>query len=303
MENEISPARMANAICQDKEFLGQHVFLEGKKDLRLFKRFIAMEHARIHVTFGKYKMREAYKLLNERGFSRKVGIRDADFLRIPGNNKFQEDYGDSIFVTDGHDTEIMAIDYGSLKNLLDLACDEERVVSFEAKVQKDIKSFVYSMAQPLAMLRLANKRSNLGLSFKPERPDGKRLKIEKFICTKTWKYLGNEPMINIVYEYSKNRGKEVSSRADILRALELHANNQYPESEILNGHDVSYIIQMVMKNGLNCRKNLAEDADSVEAFLSSYFDWLKFSKTKLHAKLMAWQQNLQTPVFGPDAPE
>jgi hypothetical protein len=260
---------------------------------------LAVDLGKVVITFGKYKMREVYALLTERGISRKVGIRDSDFLRIPGNTKFVENFSDHIFPTDGHDSEIMMLNSGVIKNFLDLISDEEKVASFENKIGCDVTSFLFSMARRLGYLRLTNKRKSLGLSFKPEKPEGNELRIDRFVCDKTWTYLGDEKMINTVVEYSKNRGNVVASREVVAKELKVISNEIYPDLELVNGHDVSYILLMVAKSGLRSSSKLLQDADCVEDILASYFDWLKFSSTTLFSMIDRWQGGLPERVFVP----
>lgn len=297
MESHITPARIANSICQDESFNGHIVLLEGKRDLRTYNKFLSKSEARPIATFGKYNMREVYKILTSRNFDRKIGIRDADFLRINGNPKFSESYSEAIFATDGHDSEIMMIKAGTLPAVLDLISDTEKVNLLTYKMGVSIQDITFRLIRPIGNLRLANKRHNLGLSFKPEKPEGNRLRLDRFICTKTWQVIDNAKMINTVVEYSKNRGQEVASRELVLRALNEEILLGHPDIEILNGHDASQALLLIAKEGLGSKSRLLQDASCVEDLLSGCFDWLKFSTTDLFLALDGWQKSLPKPLF------
>lgn len=297
MDEYITPARIANSICQDKSFEGSYILVEGKRDVKIYKRFALEGKAKVKATFGKGRLREVYGILTERNFQKKIGIRDADFLRISGNSKYSDSYSEPIFATDGHDAEIMMVAAGVIRNYFLIIGDEERLAAFEARHNRLVVDIIFSLIQPLGNLRLANKKFGLGLAFKPERPEGNHLKIEKFICNKTWVHAGHEQMINIVYEYSKNRGGVVSSRELILNRLDETLAENHPCNEICNGHDFSYVLHMISKNGIGSKNKLLQDPACVEDLIISQFDWLKFSKTDLFSKIGKWQEESQTIVF------
>lgn len=299
MESNITAERIANAICQDTSFNGHIILIEGKKDLKTYKKFTSPSEAKLVVTFGKHKMRDAYSILTSRNYDKKLGIRDADFLRIPGNAKFSENYVDHIFPTDGHDAEIMMIEAGSLNSILNIVSDEEKVSSFIKSNRRSIENIIFDLIRPLGYLRLANKRHDLGLSFKPANPDGNKLRLDRFVCRNEWKTSDLEKMINYVIEYSKNRGNQVASRAATLAALEQEMSINHPDSELLNGHDASEAFLLVAKQGLSSKNKLLQDANCIEDLLSSCFDWLKFSRTSLYAELNRWQGRLAHPIFVP----
>ncbi|MBK7417441.1 MAG: DUF4435 domain-containing protein [Dechloromonas sp.] len=297
MEASITPFRIANAILQDKDFSGYYVLVEGKKDIKIYRRFIIEEAAKIKATFGKYKQREVLGILDERSFSKVLGIRDADYLRINGNLKYDPDYAGAVFATDCHDSELMMIQADVLSNYLVLISEDEKVLAFEDKVRKKLPDLLLDLLYSLGCLRLANKRFSLGLSFKPEKPDGNKLKINKFISENSWTYLGDEIMINTVVEYSKNRGTVVSCREVIKEKLKEIADENHPAIELVNGHDISQLLLLVSKNGLDSKNKLLQNADCVEDLLIASFDLLKFSGTKLFKNLLNWQVTRQTEIL------
>lgn len=290
MEQNITADRIANAIMQDTRFKGTHVLVEGVKDLKVYTKFFNLCEAKLTPTAGKYKLREAYGILSSRGFIRKIGIRDADFLRIKGNVKFSDCYQDDIFVTDGHDSEIMMILNNSLEDLLMVAVDRNTQLEFENNANCTVRSLVIGMAYKLGCLRLANKKENLGLSFKPATPKGNRIKFKKFICENSLS-LNIDQMVHIVWEYSKNRDKEVSSKNSILDALDRVVSQNHNCEDIINGHDVAEIICIVATAGLKSKSEIFQHPDRVEESLALSFDRSKFKQTGLFSKINGWQIN------------
>jgi len=297
MEENITPSRIANAILQDKDFSGFYLLVEGKKDIKLYRRFVKNGSAKVKVTFGKYKQREAYKILNERGFDKAIGIRDADFLRIRGNEKYDPGYSGLIFPTDCHDSELMMLQTGVLDDYLLLISEDDKVLALEKRIGVKLQDLLLGLIYNLGCLRLANKRFSLGLSFKPEKADGNKLKINRFISEKDWSYLGDDIMINTVVEYSKNRGNAVAPRDLIKEKLQAVVNDKHPALEVVNGHDISQLLFLISKGGLDSKNKMLQNSDCVEDLLIACFDLIKFSKTKLFANLLKWQETTKSDVF------
>ncbi|MBD9590434.1 hypothetical protein IB254_25455 [Pseudomonas sp. PDM03] len=288
MEQHITPERIANSLMQDTRFKGTHVLVEGIKDLKVYTKFFNREEVRLTQTTGKYKLREAYGILSSRGFTRKIAIRDADFLRIKGNIKFDQDFKDDIFVTDGHDSEVMMIMVDTLEDLLSVGVDQQIQRAFEEKANSTIKKVVLDLAYLTGCLRLADKKENLGLSFKPASPDGNRIRFKKFICEKTFS-LNIDQMIHIVWEYSKNRQKVVSTKQVIRAAFDkiLLQENNY--EDMINGHDVAEIVCIIASVALKSKSNIFQHPDRVEESLALSFDRGKFRKTNLFQNINRWQ--------------
>jgi hypothetical protein len=289
MEQYITADRIANSIMQEEKFEGgAYLLVEGAKDIKVYGRLVNKNTVRVRQTHGKYRQREVYKILTERGFKSKLCVRDADFLRVPGNEKYIPEYAENIFATDGHDSEIMMISSEALNSLLLITSTEEKIKSFENKHGRDIRSLVLELAKPIGYLRYANKKYKLGLSFKPERPEGKGIKFKKFICEKNFKMFSIDAMINTVYEYSKNRGQEVSSRESILKKFQEVFDLDIPPLELVNGHDASELLSMVISKGLQSDNKLAQDQASVEGALTLAYELRYFHNSNLFMALQKW---------------
>lgn len=289
MEQYITADRIANSIMQEEKFEGgAYLLVEGAKDIKVYGRLVNKNTVRVRQTHGKYRQREVYKILTERGFKSKLCVRDADFLRVPGNEKYIPEYAENIFATDGHDSEIMMISSEALNSLLLITSTEEKIKSFENKHGRDIRSLVLELAKPIGYLRYANKKYKLGLSFKPERPEGKGIKFKKFICEKNFKMFSIDAMINTVYEYSKNRGQEVSSRESILKKFQEVFDLDIPALELVNGHDASELLSMVISKGLQSDNKLAQDQASVEGALTLAYELRYFHNSNLFMALQKW---------------
>jgi hypothetical protein len=191
----------------------------------------------------------------------------------------------------------MIFESRALRDILIVTTDSEKLKKFEISQKSSLKTVVYNLAKNIGHLRLANKKYSLGLSFKPARPEGPRLKIGKFICDKTFTFLGNEILINTVVEYSKNRGENVASREEVLIRLNKVLEESHEITEIINGHDVAEILSIISKNGVGSTSKLTKDAESVEETLALSFDLSEFSKTRLYQKIKEWETLEDIEIF------
>ena len=288
MEDHISAVRIANSIMLDKRFRG-HILVEGTKDLKVYSKFFNREHVKLTQTFGKYKLREAYSILSQRNYDSKFAIRDADFLRISGNNKYDENFQDDIYVTDGHDSEVMMITVRALEDMLSVALDIDALEKLEEKLGQSFRNWLFMLAYQVGCLRLANKRNNLGLSFKPTTVDGNRLKFKKFICEKSFT-IDLDQMIHIVWEYSKNRGIEVSDKPTIKARYDEISGGDHASLEVINGHDVAEIICILANVGVKSKNQIFQHPNNVEEALALSFDRDKFRQTQLFGKIDSWSR-------------
>ncbi len=282
---------------QSVDFKGHFVLVEGVKDLRLYSKFFDRERTRLIQTFGKYLQRQVFAILNQRGFNEKLGVRDADFLRIPGNGKYDPQYSDDVFVTDHHDSEVMIFNSDALYAFLDVVSAREKVDDFQRSRGCSIRDLVYNLCLPIACLRYASKRYGLGLLFKPENPEGNRIKFKKFICDRRLVFLGVDDLIRTVCDYSRARSPGMASQVDILAAYNSVQGQGYSLLELVNGHDVAEVLFMVLKKGLNSTSELLSGPDSVESALSLSFDFVEFSKTQLYQSLLGWDGRVGADVL------
>jgi hypothetical protein len=298
MKNSITPARIANSIQQDSDFTGINILVEGEADVKLYRKLSCKNLSKIKVTFGKRKMRDAYKILDERGFSRVIGIRDADFIRVKGNAKFDSNYTSNIFLTDYHDSEGMMIQSQALGDFLLEVSKEDNINAFYKK-HGSVRKLLYELSSPLACLRLANIKFDLGLAFKPVNSEGNTIRFKKFFCDKKLEYLGHEKLINTVVEYSKNRGSNIKSREVILESLLTVIALELPMNELANGHDLAEILFIICKKGLNSNHENLKGASSVESMLRLSYSKEYFSLTTLFKKLQSWQKAQNVNMFSP----
>lgn len=288
ISQNMTPDRIANAICQDKNFEGYHVLLEGVKDIKVYSKFINREQSNVIACYGKYNQRHIFELLNKRNFTKKIAIRDADFIRLRGN--LEADFHSNFFITDKHDSEGMIISTPAFLNSLSATLPAEKLARL-LEEHKDLESKLKNLVYNLGCLKLANKIHSLGLAFKPPKVDGNPLDLNKFIDFKNLAYQGNDILIKTVINYSMNKVEKgmIKDEATIKEALEEVINIQHPVDEIVHGHDISLALCHFIKKGLKVSNvpNLST-ADSIESLWASSFDNDFFRNTELYQSLTNW---------------
>ncbi len=298
MELHITPNRIANSIQQDNSFSGAHLLLEGRKDIQLFSKLVDKKNCKITQTHGKHNMREVYQILSDRSNIVKVGIRDADFLRIKGNDSYDSAYNDDIYPTDLHDIEGMVFDSESFYDFLDIVDTGNRLDNFESD-HGEVKDLIYKLAYPIGCLRLANKLHNLGLCFKPRNTDGPKFRYNKIICQKNFSFQGEETLINTLMNYSRSRTPSLANYQTILTKLQGIIQIGHPEGEIVNGHDIVELVYIICKKGLRSSSHSLLNSSCVFDLFSLAYSKNEFSKSQLHSKLDAWQQSNRVQILKP----
>jgi hypothetical protein len=292
MINDITPDRIANAIMQDNTFEGLYVLVEGNKDFKLFSKFLNLNNTRIKQTFGRNKLLKAFELLCNRGFERKIGIIDRDFCEILGNIPEFE----NIFITDYHDIEVMIIMTKAFDNVLSVFTVPDKIRNFETKNNKSLKHLIFELSDRLGYLKLANKKYDLGLVFKPHSSEGNQIKYHEFI-TDSLDYKGDNALIKTIINYSRNKTNKTLSERDIKDKFNETASVNYASEHLSNGHDLSNIIFIFLKKTVKSSNKMLQDFNCIEDSLILAYDFADFKKSKLYKEMMKWSKDKETILF------
>lgn len=293
MREYLIPERYANVVLQNNDFSGCYVYVEGDSDLGVFRRLLNKDENKVRIESmgGKGKLIEVFDILEARNFQRKIAIRDADYLRVPGHSLYKEDYDKDIFLTDYHDLDAMIFNSEALDDFLLTIFSKEKIVEFERLHNDSLANMLNELAYPLACLRLANKKFDLGLSFKPKEKKDNLLKFSKFVSEKKFIYLGDAKLIETVFGYSQGRGQDVKSKQEMSSGLNEIKKERHLHGEMVNGHDVCRLISILIRYGLGTSSTILYMPDVVEKSLGLIYCYEYFSKTVLYSNLKEWQSN------------
>lgn len=284
MENDITPARIANAIEQLASDFDYFVIVEGEKDINLYSKFIC-DGIKLYQTFGKYKMYDVIDALDERKFDRYVCIKDSDFDRITGVEK---DHG-KLLSTDCHDSEVMMLNSGALKNLINHFTSESKRRDFLKMKGKDFFDAIIEIAYEIGKVKLATKINDFELVFKPSKVDGNCLKYHKFIDGNNFELKSREQMAKIMIDYSRSRVTCLATSEQILSACKCQDYDSQV-MEVVNGHDCTNILFILLKKTLKTTKRAIADYNSVEDALVLAYEYEMFKGTVLYSSLLEYSK-------------
>ncbi|MEZ8157050.1 hypothetical protein ACED66_12495 [Vibrio splendidus] len=296
MQQHITASRIANSVLQDKSNKGFFLFVEGVKDLNVYPQFINQSYVKIEPTYGKYKMREVWEILESRNFHNKIAIRDADFIRIRGN--YNKDYHSHFFITDAHDSECMIVNSPTFEKVIDSALSIEHSSNIKSKFP-DLKFDIKQICYQLGCLKLANKLDNLGLTFKPKNVKDKGLDFSKFIECKTFKYNSDTALIQSVINYSINKVEKgsIKNESEIRCSFDKIVNKKHPLDEVIHGHDLSQVMYLLVRKHFKYNNNLITSGDNVESLWAMSYDSSYFKDTSLYKNIYSLTNSLDIPLF------
>lgn len=293
MEAYITPERTANAIMQDSRFTGHYLIVEGKKDEKLYGKFINKDEVRIKPAFGNEKVKRVIEILDERGFERKIGIIDSDFKRIL---KITENLG-GLFITDDHDIEVMIIKTKALEHVLNIYCSSTKIKEFEKKKGITIREAVLALGKEIGYLKLANKVYDLGLVFKPQKPEGNQIKYSKFTCDKTFNFLGSQSLIDTAINYSRNKSSSIKDKSEIETKYNEVSTQELDLMQLVNGHDLANFLYILMKKILKSKSKMLNDFTCIEDSLILAYDFSFFKETELFSQIINWSKERNINFF------
>lgn len=294
MRDDITPARIANSIMQNKNFQGVYIIVEGIKDLNCFKKFIDKNYATLQVAFGYEKVKEVLSILKERidfDYENVIGIIDRDFREITNIHETIE----NLFITDYHDLEISIIQSNAFENVLNICATEENIRKFENEASSSIKNLIFELSKNIGYLKLSNHVDNLGLVFKPKTLDANTIKYSDFICTKELKLVSVDKMIDTVFNYSIQKSKNLKSKDIIKKSYNKNILNSHNILHLVNGHDFTNIFSLVLKK--NLKANSFNDGNEIEKKLILAYEYENFKQTNLFKNISLWLKSNNKNIF------
>jgi hypothetical protein len=293
MEEFITPERTANAIMQDKSFTGHYLFVEGNKDVKLYGKFINHNNVKIKPAFGNEKVKTILSILENRGFDKKIGIIDSDFNKILDN----EIDIDGLFVTDDHDIEVMIIKTRALENVIRIFCSNAQIVKFEKDNNTTIRNSLLKVGKEIGYLKLASNIHDLGLIFKPKKADGNLIKYSNFTCDKTLSYLGDDKLIDTIINYSRVKSPAMKTKPEIEEVFLKLKKDEFDLNQLVNGHDLSNLLYILMKKVLKSRNKMLVNNNSVEDSLILSYEYDYFKETDIYSSLKEWSDSKKIEIL------
>lgn len=256
---------MTHPINVNKVF----ILLEGSTDIKLFRKFFAKEYTDTTGLDGKEKVVEALEKLISEGYTKIIGIKDADFDNILTRPNI-----DNLFITDLHDMEIQMINSSSLDSLVaEYGSSDINTL--------DIKTQVYDSALIIGYARLFNEKKKLEYGERDLSFDS--LTFQNFIAINSKELIldKNKFFLELIDE-SKKRKPTIQITNEELESEINNLKAQFTDKyQICSGHDVTKLIGFILLKNPN--------GNEIEKSLRLSYPFEDFKNTQLYKDLLAWQ--------------
>ena len=264
---------------KDKVF----VLLEGRTDIKLFRKLFSSASVDINELNGKPKLVEALETLLAEGNLQVIGITDADFDHLDNTPQIN-----NLFVTDYHDMEIEMIESKALESIIHEFSSEK----CHDSLLDNMKEIIYSIAENIGYTRWINETENnlngqYVLRFKG-------LKFKDFIEVKTCNIEFNlDSFLTSLLTHSTDCPIDKNDLIQKINELKEHSADK---RQLCNGHDLTQLISMFFSTRENReRGNINQDKIEEGLRLSYHFD--DFKQSNLFRNLTSWCQTNNQKIF------
>jgi hypothetical protein len=286
MRAHISAATKLNDIRMswDRKAYKNKIFvlLEGKTDLKLFKKLFDTNKVQLEAVDGKDNVQNVVRPLLTDNSHRIVGICDADFDHLN-----EATPPPSIFWTDSHDSETMMIEGVGIDALIAEYANEH----FSDGLNRQWLTLSLAMAYEIGLLKWLNSKNNLNLKFK-------NIDFNRFITLDGLKCEFDQTAFidDVIHHSPSARPDQLSSfQAGIEQLRALNAS-QY---QVCSGHDICQVMAMLVSQNdkpmLTLRSPVAQSA--IESNLRVSYSAAHFAETTLYQQLSDWQTAQQQQMF------
>ncbi len=266
----------------------KYMFVEGVSDECFWKKYINKDIIHIQQVCGWKNVVECVRAFNKESLDNMcVGIIDSDFESIY-NYKFVNKT--NIIMTDFHDLEMILYKSEALDSALKAIDKKNRL----KERTDDILNYVFSITDRIGYLKLTSLKNDFGLVFKKENKNHEfeLPKYEKVIDTKNGAYNGDEKLIQYIYSFSNSKLSIDTIKCEFQKMTVFG----YPSELLSNGHDVSYIMQYVLRRKYGLNETLIT-ADVIDIALFSAYNMNLLKKTALYKSLKEWATKYNYKIF------
>jgi hypothetical protein len=259
------------------------ILLEGNTDIKLFRNFFNYQTTYIEEINGKEKVIEALEILQNEGFLKILGIKDADFDHLESYT-----YDNiNLFITDYADMEIHMIESSAFESLINEFSKKDCHKIFLS----ELKNKLYSETLIIGCLRWFNDKQfkengNYLLRFKG-------LNFNNFIDVSLCNILINEDKLLLEILIHSGSDLTTDNLKNIINNLKSNSDNY---QQICNGHDIAKLLAYLFNHKDNSDKSNINQERIEEALRLSY-NLDDFKKTKLYNDLNKWQQQFDIQIF------
>ncbi len=268
---------IANEVRMKRtQFNGSFFIVEGDSDARFYKNLVNQSHCNRVIASGKETAMAALNILENESVAGVLAVVDADFDLLENNLPTSS----NLFLSDHHDLEVMLFLSQALDKVLTELGSAEKIERFEQRIQKEVRSVLFSEAKKVGYLRWLSLQQHLNLKFEG-------LSYRNFL---------QEPTLEIelpgLIRTVKNNSQQHSLNEQEIQhqLLSLLAENHDPHL-VCCGHDLTGILSVALRKTLGTNDTGKVEPEIIERSLRLAFESSHFATTQLFQSIRQWEQN------------
>ena len=252
-------------------YKGAFLLVEGKDDNLFFRKFVNSVTCKIVVTETKDNVVQTIETLESRSCSGILGVVDADFDRIVGNQPRSK----NVVLLETHDLETLLIRSLALDRVLSEFGSQQKIDRFA----RDIRETLAASAMSIACLRLHSLRSGLNLRFQG-------LRYSRFINRNSLS-IDLKSFVQDVLNRSQRSDLSIEDLEAIIASIKCSG---YDPWQMCLGDDlVSTLGLSLSKGALGTKSSREVSFDMLCQALRLAFCDDDFANTQLIAEVQSWE--------------
>jgi hypothetical protein len=296
----LTPESIANTLRMSRsQFAGVFLLVEGDTDSR-FYRLLVDKSAHVKAANNRDNALKVLDILKRGAVLGVAAIVDADFSRVESERPKKRQHRQiptkarrtkqspklqrrrwlsvkNLFVTDGHDLEMMLLRSPALEKLLGEFASE-KLVAFETNQKTKLRERLLEGAAPIGYLLWYSLQEALGLRFED-------LSFGKFIDEKTL-LVNEKELVTAIKNHSGRHDLKSDELQAKLKALRKAAHDLW---QVCCGHHVLEILSFALRKTIGTYNKGEATREALERSLRLAFERVHFKETRLYRKLLRWQ--------------
>ena len=280
------------AASQNKTFKGCYFYVEGSSDSCIWRNFLDTKNVKIIACTGWENVVETVSR-NINAGNTCVGIVDLDFhTYIPEQKKVHP----NIFITDDHDLEMMIYHSGDYLKAINQVDPNGKLQEYEEANNVCVLEEAKHIVDRIARLRMVVKKHNLQLVFRRNKKNEFSYpEYDKVLDKCNMTYKSDDVLIKYIVDWSRNETKAQVQPTDVASLFEQEKDEVYDEWKILNGHDLTLILTILLKKKV--KLSGLKNSESLEHDLYVAYEKDSLQQTDLYAKIQAFATKNSIAIF------
>ena len=293
-----TPGANLVAACQNKEFNGCYIYVEGNSDVCFWKNFCSKTDTKIVACNGWTEVIDSVSMAKQKG-KLSIGIVDRDFYDYIREAKKEED---QVFMTDNHDLEMMVYYSGDYEKVINNLDPGGKVQTYEENAHHTLLDEIKTIVDKIARYRIAVKKNHLNLKFKHQNkkheidfPDYEKILDNRF------NYQSDEVLIKYIISWSTNKVSGAPTNyATVLPHFNAEDGIEYDEWSFLNGHDITLIMYILLKKKIKVDMKQTLSSDDLEHQLYIAYEKASLKTTDLYGSIKQYSDDNNVRIFNFD---